>query len=211
MAEVDQIAQGREAWERLQGRERKSWDDWILVARAIEIGRVSALKVAVSNRPVGTRYNRAMGAWLRGNGLGDIVAQERYKLLLILDNLRAITIWREGLPPAKRRRLNHPNAIWTHWRRSTAERRGATAAPRHVVIGKNGGKRKGDRPICWSQDHIRRAADALIEARSTDYFVMAKLSLEAAVRSRADLEALFEPPPRLGRDTKPAPAAAFAL
>ncbi|WP_309177093.1 hypothetical protein [Bradyrhizobium sp. Ash2021] len=29
-----------------------------------------------ANRPVGTRYNRAIGAWLATNGLAEIAAQE---------------------------------------------------------------------------------------------------------------------------------------
>jgi hypothetical protein len=56
---------------------------------------------------VGSKYNKIMGQWLRDNGLGDVSAQERWKLLLILDNLPAIEAWRTTLSPEKRRRLNN--------------------------------------------------------------------------------------------------------
>jgi hypothetical protein len=53
---------------------------------------------------------------------------------LILENLPAIERWRDGLEETQRRRLNHPNAIWAHWRRATKTE---IAAPtrRHVVKG----------------------------------------------------------------------------
>jgi hypothetical protein len=81
------ITEGREAWQRLKSRERKDWQDWLAVGRAIEIGKATALKAAATNRPVGSKYNRAMGQWLRDNGLADVNAQERYRLLLILEKL----------------------------------------------------------------------------------------------------------------------------
>jgi hypothetical protein len=142
----------------------------------------------------------------------------RAKCCTLADNLGPIEAWRETLAETERASQNNPEVVLRSWRRSTAAPlRPQKAAPRHIVIGQNGGKGKGHRPICWPQDAIRRAADALREARSTDYLVQAKVALENAVRSHADLEALFEPPARrhsqpaekggqLGKDT----AAAFA-
>jgi len=48
MTAVDPIAEGRAAWQRLKSRERKSWDDWIAVACAIEIGKAASLKAAAT-------------------------------------------------------------------------------------------------------------------------------------------------------------------
>jgi len=79
--------------------------DWILVGKAIEIGKAEAMREANVNRPVGGKCNRAIGAWLRKHGLSDVSAPERYKLLLILDNLPAVEAWRAGLTEEKRRRL----------------------------------------------------------------------------------------------------------
>jgi hypothetical protein len=66
---LDEIAEGRAGWSRLRQRERTSWQDWLAVGRALAIGRTFALKIAKTNRAVGTTYNRAMGQWLRDNGL----------------------------------------------------------------------------------------------------------------------------------------------
>lgn len=64
-ADDDAVSAGRDAWARLRERERAAWPDWLTVGRALIIGRTEALKAAGTNRPVGTRYNRAMGDWLR--------------------------------------------------------------------------------------------------------------------------------------------------
>jgi hypothetical protein len=184
------IEAGRSAWARLRDRERATWSDWLDVARALAIGRTVALQAAGTNSPVGTRYNTAMGTWLRENGLGDVVAQERYRLLLILQNLDAVETWRAGLDDAKRRRLNHPNAIWAHWQRSLKTE---IARPRRREVLK-GAKAKGNRhAIHWNGDAIRRAACAIREVYSTDFYVMARRALEAAVRNEDDLLELLPP------------------
>jgi hypothetical protein len=61
---ANQIEAGREAWVRIRDRDKKTWEDWIAVSRAISIGRTAALKAAKTNQPVGTKYNREMGKWL---------------------------------------------------------------------------------------------------------------------------------------------------
>ena len=63
------------------------------------IGKAEAMKTAATNRPVGSKYNRLMGAWLRKHGLSEITPAERYRILNILDNLAAIETWRDGLKP----------------------------------------------------------------------------------------------------------------
>jgi hypothetical protein len=133
-----------------------------------------------------------MGEWLRDNGLGDVCAQERYRLLLILENLPAIEAWREGLDEAQRRRLNHPNAIWAHWRRATKPKQPTAPKRQHVVKGTT--PHKSGRPIHWDGDAIKRAANAIRESYSTDFYVLARRALEAAVRNENDLLALLPEP-----------------
>jgi hypothetical protein len=93
----DAVAIGIAAWARLRDHEKATWADWLDVARALAIGRTLSLKDADTNRPLGSRYNTAMGAWLKEHGLADVVAQERYRLLLILQNIEPIEVWRAGV------------------------------------------------------------------------------------------------------------------
>jgi hypothetical protein len=130
-----------------------------------------------------------MGTWLRENGLDAVNAQERYAILKILENLDAVTSWRDSLPEAQRRKHNHPS-LWHVFRRAT---KAETAAPthRHVV---KGAKAKGNgHAIHWNADAIRRAASAIRRVYSTDFYVMARRALEAAVRNEADLIELLPP------------------
>ena len=186
----DVVTLGVAAWQRIRDHGRRNFDDWIAVARALQTGRTAVLKAAGTNRPVGSRYNLEMGRWLVDHQLDDINNQERYRALLILENLAAIEAWRAGLDAAQRRTLNHPGSVWAHWRRSTKIE---TSVPthRHVV---KGGKAKGNgHAIHWNGDAIRRAASAIREVYSTDFYVMARRALEAAVRNEDDLLELLPP------------------
>jgi hypothetical protein len=112
------------------------------------------------------------------------VAQERYRALLCMKNLPAIETWRAGLDEAQRRRLNHPGAVWAHWRRSLKADQ-PSLHRQHVVSGTK--PHRTCRPIYWPQDAIRRAATALRECRSNDIFTLARIALEAALRCESDL------------------------
>ena len=191
----DQVAAGRAAWHRLRERERTTWQDWTAVANALVIGRSAALKAAGTNRAVGSRYNTAMGSWLRKHGLDGITNQERYRALLVLENLPAISAWRDGLAEARRRSLNHPGAVWAAWRRATTS---AATQPRQRVVKVTTPTtpRGYGRAVHWPSDALRRAATAIREASSTDTFVLARRALEAAIRSEDDLLALLPPAAR---------------
>jgi hypothetical protein len=136
-----------------------------------------------------------MGKWLRENGLDGITNQERYRALLCLENLEAIEVWHASLDDAQRRRLNHPGAIWAHWKRSTVS--GETVSERTGRDGKSTKPHKGgySRAIHWPSETLRRAASAICEARSNDCIVLAKAALAAAIRSENDLIELLEPKP----------------
>lgn len=195
MSADDQVAAGRAAWQRLQERERKTWADWIEVARALAIGRAQALRIAGTNRPLGSRYNVAMGAWLVDQGMHEINNQMRYRALLVLENLPAISAWREGLDDARRRRLNHPNTVWHAWRRDTTTNvdstTGGSSTPRTAAAAPRCGY---GRAVHWPSDALRRAAAAIREAHSSDVIILARKALEAAIRNEADLLALLDDP-----------------
>ena len=84
------------------------------------------------------------------------------------------------ISPEKRRQLNHPAAIWTHWRGAQPADCGS-AARLHVVS--NGGARP--QRIHWPQEPIRRAASAMRESRSNDLLIL-------AIRSEDDLFVLLK-------------------
>jgi hypothetical protein len=183
----DAVAIGAAAWARLRDHDRATWSDWLAVARALAVGRTTALNIAGANRPIGTRYNLAMASWLRENDLADVVAQERYRLFLILRNLDAVEKWRAGLDEGQRRRLNHPNAVWSHWRRAKTDAERSAPTVRRDVVKNGTARHKDGKPIYWPQDAIRRAAVALRECSSSDIFGLARTALEAAIRSENDL------------------------
>jgi hypothetical protein len=147
-----------------------------------------------------------MGAWLRDNGLDGNVAQERYRLLLILENLTAIEAWRADLTEAKRRKLNHPNSIWHTWRRATSPPSPRVLIPRATPKMKN----RYHAPVRWPQDMVRRGAMAMREHWSNDTFALARICLMAALPHEgcfADLLPAEPPPPKPAPCQSAAPAA----
>ncbi|WP_334406062.1 hypothetical protein [Bradyrhizobium sp. AZCC 2289] len=95
------------------------------------------MQIAKTNKPVGTRYDRAIGAWLAESKLDGITNQERYRALLCLENLGTVEAWRADLNDAQRRQPNHPNAVWFAWRRSMKAREPKPAREPAKVQGSN--------------------------------------------------------------------------
>jgi hypothetical protein len=117
----DTIAAGAAAWAKIRESGRKNFDLWVEVAKALQIGRDIALREAGTTKPFGTIFSKASARWLRQNGLYGMCDQERSRALLVLRNLPAITIWRDQLDEAQRRRMNHPNTVYECWRRSISD------------------------------------------------------------------------------------------
>jgi hypothetical protein len=183
----DTIKLGRDAWARLS--RCACFADWIAVAHALAIGRAYAMKTAETNCPVGSRYNLAMGAWLKENGLDGISAQERYRALLVLENLPAIEKFRADLDPAKARRLNHPAAIW--WRWQSAKALAGKTKPRRDHAQRSHSSKTG-KPVYWPSEAIERAARAIHECRSNDTYIIARVALQAAIRGANDIAVLLD-------------------
>jgi hypothetical protein len=200
-ASNDPIADGQAAWQRIKANERTSWADWILIARAIEVGRSECLKIATTSQPVGTRYNAEMGAWLRRHDLADIPAQERYRALQCLKHLPEIERWRETLTDRQRRSWNHPGGVWHHWQTAT---KAETAQIRQHVVTKVSAKaikRAACTSVRWPQAAIKRAGDAMRQSWSNDCYRLATIALQAAIRDERDILELLPADP----SNKPAP------
>jgi hypothetical protein len=186
----DNIAAARAAWARLRN-ERQTFADWVLIGRALAIGRAVCMRQANANKPAGSRYNRLMGQWLRENGLDGINNQERYRAILVLENLAAIERWRDGLDEGARRRLNHPAAIWAHWQRTMRPRR-TIEAPRPLV----GKLVKPPRP---TGDMLRRICAAMHETRSNDRIILAEAAYYAVRMADAEAAAPTVPQPKTAK------------
>ncbi|MGM4870671.1 hypothetical protein AB7645_05520 [Bradyrhizobium sp. 956_D2_N1_5] len=203
------ILEGREAWARLRGRGEKTFSDWVAVGKALALGRAHCLKVAETNRPFGTRYTAAMALWLESNGLDGLHQQERWWALKVVDNLAEIDNWRANLDDASRRRWNHPQSAWDNWRRSQGHARPRRTRRTPTLKQR---PRTYARPVFWGQDHLRRAANAIRECRSSDCIVLARAALEAAIPNEAALFTLLErpEPPKSAKMIAPVMASAMA-
>jgi len=202
---TDNVAEGRAAWERLRRVGTTSWQDWTLVARALAVGREQAMKTAKSNRPYGPAYTRAMRQWIDDNGFSAIPQTERYACHRLLENLPAITAWRDSLPPKQRLKNNHPHGVFWAWRRSL------NLAPplKKLPSAKMPPKPAKGANVYWPQDAIRRAALAMKEHRSNDWLILARAALEAAIRDTTDLDTLSTSSISQPAPSRPAEAAAL--
>ena len=208
-AEDEIISAGRDAWSRLQTHQRTSWNDWVLIGRALLVGRRDAMLDAKANIPMGMRYNRIFSAWLRANGLDGISGQDRYKIIECLEHDVEIEAWRATLTEVQRNRWNHPNSIWLHFSRAFAPGRRVEPRPRNTTQAKT--LRKNHKPIFWSQDILRAAAEGIRMANSHDIYVVARAVLDHAFPSRDALidvlnEAPRHPSPLQGKATADADA-----
>src|SRR6267154_3248432 len=64
------VERGRQAWKSLRNDE--TFEKWIAIGRAIEIGRNETMRLLHSNRPAGAQWSRVFGAWLAENGFDEI-------------------------------------------------------------------------------------------------------------------------------------------
>jgi hypothetical protein len=190
---VDIVGDGREAWQRLRDRERATWADWLTVGSALVVGRAAAMTAAKSNSPQGSRYNKLMGRWLAEHGFDGITAQERYRCVLCVEHADSIEEWRVTLAEEKRRKLNHPNAVWHAWRKATQPSATSEKIRRRIAAGL--AATKSGKPVYWSQEHVRRAHLALLRARSSDLLTLARAALQGAIRNEGDLLGLLAGPP----------------
>jgi hypothetical protein len=211
MSEQATLAAGAAAWTRLRSDGRRTFEDWIVVGQALQIGRSVALKAAGTNRPIGSKYNRIIFRWLIEAGLDGITGPERYRIGPLIGRLPEIMAWREGLSEQKLRSLNSPSATWFAWRRSCGEKKMPKAQPAPFArqLAEANVARKG-RALYWPQDALRRAHQAMLDSRSTDLLTLARVALQAAIRCEADLLALL-PPVSLAKSRRQQAVAMSAL
>jgi hypothetical protein len=139
--------EGRAAWVFLQ--QHQTWVHWRCVGLAVAAGQAEAMLRAHTNQPKGNRYHEENGAFLREYGFDSIDKGARSRLLEVMRNLAAIEAWLEKQQPAKRLRLNHPQAVLSAWKRSEGEKKPKRESkPESCSTWKN-----------WSDEERRAALD----------------------------------------------------
>jgi hypothetical protein len=122
---------GAEAMQRLTTT--RSWEDWKLVMRAVDIGRTAAMREAAVNKPAGRKYSEAFRKWARLNSAFEPIANldksDRSRLFECFKNLDAIDEWRARLSPARQLNLNYPPRVLAYWKKSQQPASPADTSP----------------------------------------------------------------------------------
>jgi hypothetical protein len=115
-ATADEIVRrGQEALKRV----RQSFDDWMDIAQALEVGRSEVMAATHTNQPTGKRYTKAMTEWLLDRGFHVIDACTRSHALECFKHRAEIEKWRVSLTEGQRFKLNHPTTVLRKWRAAT--------------------------------------------------------------------------------------------
>jgi hypothetical protein len=113
------IERAREAWQR--HRQGAAWDDWMLIGKALVLGRDVAMREAEAKRPGGRRYNAAMTNWMERHGFDNMDKSDRCRLMECMANREAIENWRNTLTATQRFQCNYPRVVLRNWRRETGQ------------------------------------------------------------------------------------------
>jgi hypothetical protein len=100
-------------------RKRRSWDDWLLIAEALQAGRTEVVHALHTNETHGRRFEKAMGDWLIANGFKEINKATRSQLLDCLKHRTEIEKWRSQLTDSERWKFNHPDTVLRKWKAKT--------------------------------------------------------------------------------------------
>jgi hypothetical protein len=109
------VRRGQEAME----RKRRSFEDWMLIGDALQVGRTEVMRAIHTNKPTGGRYEKAMGQWLFARSFHLIDKCTRNHLLECLQHRAEIAKWRANLTAAEQFSFNHPTTVLRKWRRAT--------------------------------------------------------------------------------------------
>ena len=110
------------AWKAIKITSMRTWTDWTeVVGPGLMKAREEALSVSDSKAPIGSAYNKAMGALLQEYGFGDTLERKRSEvtradLLHCMDHLNEIKTWLRCYPDQTV--LNHPSVVWRRFKAS---------------------------------------------------------------------------------------------
>jgi hypothetical protein len=109
------VRRGQEAME----RKRRSYEDWLLIAEALQVGRTEVMRTIHTNKPAGGRYEKAMAEWLFARSFHLINKCTRSHLLQCLQHRADIEKWRASLTEAERFSFNDPTTVLRKWKAKT--------------------------------------------------------------------------------------------
>ena len=115
--EAQVVTRGLNAWRDL--KKDRTFEDWILVGEALEVGRIEAMNSTGANLPEGSRYIGAFHMWLDKSGFGDMDKTTRSHLSQLMKKREEIEAWRKTLTLKERLRINHPTAVLRKFKAAT--------------------------------------------------------------------------------------------
>ena len=121
--EARTIRTGVECWQAI-GR-AESFEAWVKIGKALQIGRDYSLKATGANRPMGQIYCKAFSAWIDQHGFAGMPKSTRSVAVELAENVTAVEAWRSTLPERQRKRLVHPLSVTRRWKASTAHGNGS--------------------------------------------------------------------------------------
>ena len=94
----------------------QTFERWLDIARALEVGRRIAMRVGHTNRPEGANYNGAFSQWLALHPqLQRIKPATRTWLYKCLEHELEILEWRRRQGDAEHSRYHYPETVFKRW------------------------------------------------------------------------------------------------
>jgi hypothetical protein len=145
----------------------RSWGTWVELGRALEAAQIAIMRATHSNVPNGRRFNERFSLWLGSTRhIKEIDKGDRSRLMRCMDNLAAITTWRESLSKDEQHKLNHPTTVWRRWEKEFGEKKKAAAnRPRPNLLEENVALQD---EITHLKAKLKRAEDAEDEFMAND-------------------------------------------
>jgi hypothetical protein len=108
------IKTGVECWQAI-GR-AESFEAWVKIGKALQIGRDYSLRTTGANRPMGRIYCKTYGLWLAKCGFNGIEKSVRSAALDLVEHLAEIEAWRGTLSEKRRGTLAEGNRASQEYR-----------------------------------------------------------------------------------------------
>lgn len=92
---------------------------WTNIIKSVFKGRTDCMRLAHSNKPIGSSYNSLFATWMDINGFGSLSDSERrdcFKCVWPIDYLKDVTTWWSALPDSEKRRWNYPQTVFKKWK-----------------------------------------------------------------------------------------------